>query len=372
MQVDNRVTLEIDLKKLAANFTKISRAVSPCAVVSVLKANAYGLGVRPIARALAEAGTAGFGVAELNEALELTDLGLPVQILGTILHTEIPVALDNNIILPVSDLGVAVAINEEGARRNQKAECHILIDTGMGRLGLQYRNAFSEIKQITSLPFLNCTGVYSHFPVAYRDGSDYTREQIRHFSELLYSLEKEGITFKTIHIANSDAINNFPETYRLPFNCVRTGINLHGSFDPEGKRALDIEPVLELKTKLMSVRELPAGACIGYGLTCKLSKPTRVGTISAGYADGLPLALSNRGHVIINGQPCPVLGRVSMDYTTVSLDNVPEAQPGDDVICLGGEGIHKISVEDWATVKGTHAYEIICSIGNRVRRTYID
>lgn len=371
MQVESRVTLEIDLKKLADNFRKVQQAVSPCNVISVLKANAYGLGVKPIAQALALAGTSRFGVAELNEAIELTDLGLPIHILGSVLKNEIPVALENNIILPISDYDTAVEINNQAEVREMQAECHILVDTGMGRLGLQSQHAFELIKKIVAMPHLRCTGIYSHFPVAYSDGSDYTLAQVNRFKELLTSLKNDGIEFDIVHIANSDAINNFPETYCEPFNYVRTGINLHGSFDPEGKRSLEIESILELKTKLMSVRELPAGACIGYGLTCKLSKPTRVGTISAGYADGLPLALSNRGHVIINGQPCPILGRISMDYTTVSLDNAPDAKAGDDVICLGGEGVHKISVEDWATAKGTHAYEIICSFGNRVQHNYL-
>jgi len=241
----------------------------------------------------------------------------------------------------------------------------------MGRLGIQVYEAFDVIVEAACLLNLKCTGIYSHFPVAYHEGSEYTKKQVEVFKQLLAKLRAEQIEFETVHIANSDAINNFPYTYAAPFNCVRTGINLHGSFDSEGKRALDIKPVLALKTKLASVRTLPAGTSIGYGLTCKLAKDTRVGTIAAGYADGLPLALSNRGHVIINGQPCSILGRVSMDYTTVSLDNAPDAKCGDVVTCLGGDGVHKITVEDWARIKDTHAYEVICSFGSRVEHRYI-
>jgi alanine racemase len=199
-----------------------------------------------------------------------------------------------------------------------------------------------------------------------------TEGQIEKFLNLLENLSSKGISFSKIHIANSDAINNFPMTYHTPFNYVRTGINIYGSFDNEGQRILNLEPILTLKTKLAAVRTLPAGMTLGYGCTYKLMKDTRVGTIAAGYADGLPLALSNRGYVIINGSLCPVLGRVSMDYTTVSLEDAPDAKIGDEVICLGGEGPRSISVDDWAQIKGTHAYEIICSFGTRVARRYIE
>ena len=366
-----RVWLEINLDTLANNFKKIQTKVDPCEVISVLKANAYGLGVRKMAKTLADAGTKAFGVAELNEALDLVDLGKPVQILGCVLASEIPQAVTAGIILPISDLETAQLINNEAELQGKMAECHFLVDTGMGRLGLQLDDAYDIIVQVTQKKHLKCTGIYSHFPVAYSEGSEYTKNQVQVFSELLKNLQKIDVNFDTVHIANSDAINNFPFTYEPPFNCVRTGINLHGSFDPEGKRGLDIKSVLTLKTKLVSVRTLAKGASIGYGLTCVLDQDTLVGTIAAGYADGLPLALSNKGHVVIDGKPCPVLGRVSMDYTTVSLEQVPYAKPGDDVTCLGGEGEHSVSVEDWAEIKGTHAYEIICSFGSRVERRYV-
>ncbi len=367
----HRVWLEIDLDILADNFRKIKSAVAPCKVIAVLKANAYGLGVKRIANALVNAGASGFGVAELREALELAETGVPVQILGNVLESEISTAVQQNIVLPICDLRTAQLINDEAAKQNKIAECHFLVDTGMGRLGIQCDEAFDVIKEAIKLPHIKCTGIYSHFPVAYSEGSDYTLKQVNTFKALLAELKSESIEFETVHVANSDAVNNFEFTYEAPFNAVRTGINLHGSFDPEGKRTLDVEPVLTLKTKLASVRTLPAGTSIGYGLTCKLEKDTVVGTIAAGYADGLPLALSNKGHVLINNQPCRILGRVSMDYTTVSLEEAPGAQCGDDVICLGGSGEHAISVEDWAEIKNTHAYEIICSFGTRVERRYL-
>ena len=368
----SRVWVEINLGVLCRNFEKIAGTVAPCSVIGVLKANAYGLGVSRIAAALTEAGCEAFGVAELNEALALSSSGVPVQILGSVLAEEIPPAVEAGITLPVTDLETARRISVAAVALGQTAACHFLVDTGMGRLGIPVKKAGRVIRAAVKLPGLNCEGIYSHFPVAYRDGSDYTNAQIDAFLKLLETLKRAGIDFRWRHMANSDAVNNFQRAYQPPFNAVRTGINLHGSFDTEGQRALDLQPVLRLKTRLVAVRRLPAGTHIGYGCTYCLPEDMLVGTISAGYADGLPLALSNRGHVQIRGVACQVLGRVSLDYTTVSLEDVPDATCGDEVICLGGEGPAAVTVEDWAQLKGTHSYDIICSFGSRVERRYVE
>ncbi|OGV33247.1 MAG: alanine racemase [Lentisphaerae bacterium GWF2_45_14] len=370
--VKSRVRLDIDLKVLRENFSKIADTVSPCSVIAVLKANAYGLGVLKIAETLVKAGAAGLAVAELNEALEISSLGKPVQILGGVLEEEIPEAVRAGIILPITSYETAQMISREALRQNKIAECEFLIDTGMGRLGFLEKDAEGEIEKCVKLPGLDCGGIYSHFPIAYRTASEITESQICRFLDLVAGLGKKGITFRKIHMANSDALNNFPITYCGIFNRVRTGINLYGAFDNEGRRVLKLESVLTLKTKVVAVRKLPAGMSLGYGCTYKLLKDTLVGTIAAGYADGLPLALSNRGYVLINNMLCPVLGRVSMDYTVVSLENVPGVKAGDEVICLGGEGINAITVENWAQIKGTHAYDVICSFGSRVKRNYIN
>lgn len=369
---ESRVRLEISLNKLKTNFRNIRESVAPCSVLAILKANAYGLGVMSIARALKEAGATGFGVAEINEAIQLADCGLPVQILGNILPSEIPVAVSNGIICPINDLKSAQAISREAVKQQKTVECHFKIDTGMGRLGMLVKNAYEEIVEIVKLPNLKCEGIYSHFPMAYQGGDDYTRGQINAFIELLNKLKAAGINLSKIHMANSDAINNFPETCTAPFTHVRTGLNLYGLFDSQGRRSMNLEPVLELKTRLAAVRKLPAGSTIGYGRTYRLMQDTLVGTIAAGYADGLPLALSNRGYVLIRGHLCPVLGRVSMDYTTVSLDCVPDAQCGDEVVCIGRQGEGMIPAEHWSQLKGTHVYELLCSFGSRVERVYLE
>ncbi len=370
--VNSRAWLEVDLGALQRNYRNIAAAVSPCEVISVLKANAYGLGLEPVSASLIDAGCRYFGVAELREALRLASHpGVRVQILGAIFADEIPAAAAAGVILPCSDMETAEHISGAAVALGHPVRAHFLIDTGMGRLGVPLAEAAWFIRRAVQLPGVIWEGIYSHFPVAYRTGSDYTNGQIDAMRVLMSELESDGITFTWRHIANSDAINNFAASYAAPFNAVRAGINLHGSFDPEGNRLLTLDPVISLKTRLIAVRELEAGACIGYGCTYRLPRRMRVGTIPIGYADGVPMGVSNRGHVLVQNRACHVLGRVSMDYTTIALDVVPEAVSGDVVTCLGGTGPAAITPEHWATLKGSHAYDILCSVGPRVVRKYV-
>lgn len=368
MNLKRRVWVEIDLAELRRNYLKIAAAAKPANVLCVMKANAYGLGVLPYAKTLAETDCAGFGVAEPFEALQLVGMGKPVQILSSILPDEIDAMVEAGVVLPVTDLETAKAIDRAAGKLGRKAKVHVKLDTGMGRLGIPLSEAPRVVRAVKALPSLDCEGIFSHCPMAYEPSSPFTDGQIESFVALLRDLAGDGITFRKVHVAASDAINNFPRAAQPPFNVVRTGINLHGSFDPNGRRALDVRNVLTLKTRVAQVRDLPAGTTLGYGRTWCLARPTRVATISAGYADGLPLALTNRGHVLIHGRPCPVIGRISMDYTTVDATLAPDARPGDEVVCLGGEGRFQITPDDWARLKGTHAYDIICSLGSRVER----
>ena len=371
-----RVVVEISREALIANYRKIEKRVSPAKVLCVLKANAYGLGVAPYARTLAEAGCTMFGVAEPYEALEMVYGREPgihdfdVQILSAVLPDEIPTMVKAGVILPITDPVTAKLISASAVKMKKTARVHLKIDSGMGRLGVRLDEALATLRECAALPGLDIEGIFSHCPMAYEPKDPFTKKQIARFKALVKEAAAAGFTFRKVHMAASDAINNFPECTKAPFNLVRTGINLHGSFDPNGRRALAVEPVLTLKTRVAQVRTLPAGTTLGYGRTWCLAEPTKVATISAGYADGLPLALSNRGAVLIKGVRCPVIGRISMDYTTVDASNVPDIQPGDDVVCLGKSGNDAITPDDWAMLKGTHAYDIITSLGSRVERIF--
>lgn len=373
-----RVTVEIDLKALVRNYRRIVARVKPAKVLCVLKANAYGLGVAAYAKSLVDAGCENFGVAEPFEAMELKSVlarssrsggrKVSIQILSSILPDEIPEMVAADVILPITDLATAKLISAAAVKCGKTARVHFKIDTGMGRLGILAKDAVETMRQVAALPNLDCEGIFSHFATAFDPGNPFTKTQIARFKAILSDAAKAGLKFRKVHIAASDGINNFPECARKPFTMVRTGINLHGSFDPCGRKALKVEPVLTLKTRIAQVRELPAGTTLGYGRTWCLSEPTRVATISAGYADGLPIALTNKGFVIIGGKLCPIIGRISMDYATVDVSSVPSAKAGDEVICFGKSGKLSITPDDWAVVKGTHAYDIISSLGSRVER----
>ncbi|MGI5867966.1 MAG: alanine racemase [Kiritimatiellia bacterium] len=369
---ESRVVLDIDLDILAENYRKIAASVAPLQTIAVLKADAYGLGMRPIAQTLAKAGAAAIATAELAEALAAVDLGLPVLILGTVLPDELDPALRAGVRVPIAGLDEARAIGKAAERLGVVARGHLALDTGMGRVGIRLKDAADVIPQIAAVPNLVLEGLYSHFPAAYLEHDPGTPRQVEAFLALAARLRAQGIALPWLHIANSDAINNFPETAcHAPFTHVRTGINLYGSFDTIGNRRLHLRPVLTMRARLAQVRTLSAGSTIGYGRTFTCPGDMRIGTVAAGYADGLPLALSNRGSLLIRNRACPVVGRISMDYTTVALDQVADAQIGDEVVCVGGEAPGAMSVEAWAMLKGTHPYEVICSFGSRVKRRYI-
>ncbi len=365
----SRVWLEIKLSALKNNFRRITQKVKPCSVLAVLKANGYGLGAMTIAKALDEAGARRFGIAEIKEAIPLVkNFSQDIQVMSALLPSEIEPSVRLGLICPVGDLNTAQHISREARRQKKNVRIHIKVDTGMGRLGIPYFEAETVIKKIAQLPRLNLEGLYSHFSNANNPKNPHSLLQKIRFEEVLHSLKANGLQFPFVHMANSDAINNLTETIKSPYNMVRTGINLYGVYDLEGRRSFHLEPTLSLKTRLIARRRLPAGFTIGYGCSHTLFKDTWVGTIPAGYADGIPLAASNSSEVLVKGRACPVLGRVSMDYLTLDLNKCPEAKVGDEVIIVGKSGKKELTIEDWARIKQTHPYDIICSLGPRVER----
>lgn len=367
----SRATLSIDLNAIRYNLKEIQKAVKPAMVMAVLKANAYGLGMKAIAKVLDEGGVARFGVADVKESIKLRQITKkPIQILGELLRDEIPEAVEHGIICPASSLEIVKLIDKEAKQRKQVVKVQVLLDTGMGRLGIPHEECDAAIKAITKCSHIDIEGIYSHFPQANNPSKSINRLQIKHFKTIT-----ETYDFPIKHLANSDGINNLPDSY---FNMVRTGINLFGVFDLLGHRAYTLKPSLTLETKLIACRWLKRGHPIGYGCTYKMKSDGFVGTLPIGYADGLPLGASNKGSVLIKGQYYKMIGRVSMDYTTIELgsQNVPLGTKiiviGSSIFSRQGRKLRKqITVEDWAKTKSTHPYDIICSIGPRVERKYL-
>jgi alanine racemase len=360
--MNSRAELVIDLTAVTGNYRRIAGFTAPCIPLPVVKADAYCLGAKRIGRALSDAGAPLLLVATLEEALELREAGLPVQIVGGILPHEIRTAVEAGVVCPVNDLQLARLISAEAEALGRKACIDIQIDTGMGRDGIRCAEADAVIRAIRKLPGLDCRGIYSHFPGALPEFKEYTHAQIASFKALLARVEPG---FQFMHFGGSDGIGNFPEIHQAPFTHCRTGLALYGL--GSSAKILGLTPAVSLRATLAQVRELPGGANVGYNFTHCLGGDCRVGTVALGYADGLPLALSNRGEVVIRGRRCRILGRISMDYVNVDLSGLPEAAPGDEVICLG-DGI---AVDDWAAAKGTHPHEILCSLGRRLSRRYL-
>lgn len=364
----DRVWLEVASKAASWNFRHLRKAVAPAEVLAVLKADAYGLGAARLAGVFAKAGAARIGVATAAEALALPDAGLPVQIMSAVFPEELADAIEAGVELPLHELAMAREIDRVARRLGRKASVHIKLDTGMGRLGILPKDASKLPALFKGLKNVECVGLFTHFPLSTEHEKAFCLKQMEKVLEILALLRAGGVEPRWCHVANSDAICHLPEASRPPFNLVRAGLAMHGLVDNGESRPKWLKDVVSLKARLVSVRRLPAGGSIGYSATFKIKKPMLVGTIAAGYADGLPLALSNSCRVLVGGVECPIVGRISMDYTTIDLSNAPAAKVGDVATLLGRDGDAEIAVSEWAALKRTHPYDIICSISPRVPR----
>ncbi len=370
-----RVQLKVKKQVLLDNFNIIRKLAGNCNILTVLKANAYGTGDQPLSLIARQAGTDRIGVADMSEALHIRQSvgdDIPIQILGVVSPGELPEAVKTaNMVLPVEGLAMAQAVSAEAARQKKTVKIHVIIDTGMGRFGLLKDNFAAEILAIKALSNLEVEGIYSHFPCAGTPGEAGTVQQIEDFKNALHELRRKGVEFDLRHLAASDGILCQEPARCEPFNMVRLGLCWYGLNQDAAEKAAGLQRSLELTTCVGAVRNMPANSNIGYNRTCTLKRDTMVATICAGYADGLPLALSNAGRVLINGVSCPVLGRVSMDYTMVDVSNVPgNVAWGTPVTLLGRDGNECIEFTEWAKLKNTHVHDILCALGTRVERVY--
>ncbi len=367
---DMRCTMLVDLDTIAWNMNELRRRAGGLRLLAVQKANAYGLGVGGVAPLLRDNGAAFFGAATLPEALELLPFGLPVMMLGGPFPGEIPAAVEAGIILPAAGLELAQMIDREAVRQRRKAVVQIKIDSGMGRLGMIAEEAVEEIVRIAGLEHLDVTGIYSHFSSATEVDHPYCRLQKERFLNLLAQLRERGIVFRNIHMCASNGIACMPECCQPPFNLIRGGLGMYGYCDIPGMER-PLRPVVTIKSGLVGVRRLKRGSCIGYNRTCTLTHDSLVGTVAMGYANGLPVTAGPDAAMLVHGVRCPVIGRVSMDYCTVLLDEVPEARIGDEVVCVGKQGEAVVTLSEWAAARGTHEHETLCAFGMRTARKYI-
>ena len=368
-----RVTAKVDLDAIRHNYNAIRQKLpAKVKMMGVIKADAYGHGALPVARELVEQGIDMFGVATIEEGISLRKNGVqtPILILGFTGREDYPALLTFDLAQTVYEPNMAAEINEAAARFGRKAKVHIKADTGMGRLGFAVnQDSVEEIKRIAALPFLEIEGLFTHFAKADEADESYTKEQLRQFAFFLDSLKAAGVCPREIHAANSAGILNYADSY---FTMVRAGIILYGSYPSEftEKTQIVLKPALSICSRLIFVKEVPAGRSISYGGIYQTDKPTKIGTVSIGYADGYQRLLSNRGRVLIRGQYAKVIGRVCMDQIMVDLSAVPEATAGDEVVLFGRQGERVITIEEVAELCQTINYEIMCLIGKRVPREY--
>jgi alanine racemase len=362
-----RCWAEIDLGALRHNVEAL-RAPLPAGagIMAVVKANAYGHGKRGVAAALAGR-VEMFGVANVLEAHEIGKYApaVPILILGPALPAERRDIIEHGFIPSVSDLAEAAAFAEAGNGR--RVPVHVIVDTGMGRIGVWQDDALATVREILRVPQIEVTGIASHLPVADEDDA-FTDAQLVRFHRLAAEIRALGLERATIHIENSASALRSPGQAG---SLVRAGLALYGSAPlPEFQERL--RPVLTWKARITLVREVGAGRGISYGRTFITPRPMRIATIGAGYADGFQRHLSNRGaEVLIGGKRCAVLGRVTMDQILADVSAVPEARAGDEVVLLGRQGSEEILAAEMAAKAGTIVWEIFTGIGPRVERVNV-
>ena len=366
---DARCIYRINLAQLKDNFAYLRSCANGCHLMPVLKYNAYGMGCREVGGALKESGAYRFAAATLDEALELQTLGLDVQILGLLPPWEVAPAVAAELILPADCLEAAKAISAEAVKQQKQVRLAIKLDTGMGRLGIpaaHSEKAAATVAEICSLPGVIPDSLFSHFCTAAQPDIFFAELQLNRFLQVKSLLDAKGIYFKHYHHAAGDATVKIPRAVQAPFNLVRPGGMMYGENFTDRCRQ-----IVEFTAHVGELRRLEPGDSTGYYRLFIAGKVTRVAVLTVGYADGIPLALSNRGRVIINGKFCPILGRISMDYTVVDVSDLEHVTTGDEVVLLGKRGDLEITVAEWAKFKGTHGHDIWCSMGHRARREYV-
>lgn len=358
----------IDLRAFERNVAALaSRLPAGTKLIPLLKADAYGHGALELARRCDPAHVAMIGVALLEEALELRRGGitLPILVLGPLNESQVRLAVDHDVTLGIpgpEELEIVAKVAQE-----REVSIHLKLDTGMGRMGCIETDLPRVAELIRSAPRLRLDAIYTHFANASDPADRFTDDQIARFHTLVETLAEAGIIAPRTHLSNSAAaMRGIAEG-----DYVRIGVALLGaeSVDVDSPR---LEPLMRWRSEIARIKEVAAGAGIGYGRTFTTRRPSRIATIPVGYADGYSRGLSNRADVLVRGRRVPVVGRVSMDLITLDVTDLPEAEIGDEVVLLGRQGDDEVTAEELAKKLDTISYEVFCNVGARVLRVYLD
>ncbi|GMT43068.1 MAG: alanine racemase [bacterium] len=357
----------IDLSAFRHNLKSVRKIVGPdAAILPVLKANAYGHSVGPLAREALKFGVPMLGLGTLEEGIELRrfEIAAPILLLDGIFKEELEEAIKYRLTPVVHSMDIARALNRHGLKIGKKLPMHLKFDTGMSRLGINFGEAAEVIPGIKKMRHIDVEGIMTHFASATERDSPQTDLQIRRFDNILKMAREAGLDPKLTHAANSGAIINYPLSH---YQMVRPGIMLYGA-PPSSVKSISFKPVMTLVSRLISIKNVTGGEGVGYNATYTTPRTKKIGVVMGGYGDGMNRLLSNRAVVTLRGKYLPVVGNICMDNFMVDLSRAPAARVGDEVTLLGGNAVEKTSAGTMAEIAGTIPYEIFCGIGNRVER----
>ena len=361
--------LGIDLVALADNLRRIKQLLKPgTRLMAVVKADGYGHGAQAIAEAALMNGATHLGVATVEEGIKLRRAGLaaPILVLGLVPDTAYRPAVEAGLQLTISSYRQAQVLERVAVAVGKVGDVHVKVNTGMTRVGCEPHEAVGLARYVLASHAIRLVGIASHLASAEATMPEDAEQQLARFAEVVAALKPPpGRVLR--HVANSAGTIFLPDSH---YDMVRVGLAMYGH-SPRGKHftPIPLSPILSLRARVAQVKEVQAGAHVGYGSTWVAPAPTRLALLPVGYADGLPRSLSNRGEVLVRGRSCPIVGRVSMDQTIVDVGSTP-IDPGEEVLLLGGQGDQAISVERWADLDRTINYEILCGLGQRLPKVY--
>jgi len=368
------VWIEIDSQAIKKNFQEIRKIVgTKVFVMGMVKANAYGHGIKEVSKLFQEAGADYLGVNNLTEALSLREEGinLPILILGEVSKKDLESVVKNNFEFVGHDLNYLRELDAIASELGKKVKVHLKIDTGMNRIGVSLDQIDDLIETIPKLKSSKIAGIMTHFAASDElKKRGYFEKQLKRFQEVLFEFQKAGLNVPLRHTANSAATLLYSESH---FDLVRVGLALYGLWPSEDvsktkSKNLELTPVLSLKTKIVQIKMIKKGNCIGYGCTYKVPSDIKVAILPIGYAEGYGRILSDQAEVLINGKRAPVRGRISMNLTVVEIDKIPEAKVGDEVVVIGKQGNEEITVDDLAKISKTINYEIVTRLAESIPR----
>ncbi|MGH8611485.1 MAG: alanine racemase [Gammaproteobacteria bacterium] len=367
----NTSQVEVDLDALRHNLTEVRQCIPPsCAILGVVKANAYGHGAVAVSRALLGAGVTQLGVTRVEEGVALREAGIrdaAIVVMGTIRETDAEWVVRYHLEPVVFELNSVMALERAACAQDALVSIHVKVDSGMGRLGLKPGLLAGLLQKIVEAKHVAVRGVMTHFANAESD-SEFTAQQLSELRCALKAVSKRQRKKFAVHACNSAALLT---TKAAHFDVVRCGTLLYG-YPPASsfKCDLHLKPILSWKTRVLAIKEIGAGHSVGYGRLFTAARDSRVAVLPVGYADGFTRALSNKASVLIGGKRAPIIGWISMSMMTLDITEHQQVSIDDEAVLLGGQGAERIAAWELADLIGTDVAEILCTINRHIRRTY--